>query len=73
MDGSANRWIARMSPEAPDGMGTAQDDATDYIPGMCGKHLVLTTNIPHGEADVLVLDCLDVEACDAQKLITIGG
>lgn len=27
-------------------------------------YLVLASNIPHGEADVLVLDSLDVEACN---------
>ena len=27
------------------------------------SHLVLTTNVPHGERNVLVLDGLDVETC----------
>jgi hypothetical protein len=27
-------------------------------------NLILTTDIPHGKLDVLVLDGLDVEACD---------
>ena len=34
--------------------------------------LVLTTNIPHGERDVLVLDCLNVETWgDCQRIVLV--
>lgn len=36
-----------------------------------GTNLVLTTNIPHSEGNVLVLDSLDVKAWWAQSLATI--
>lgn len=35
-----------------------------------GTNLVLTTDIPHGELDVLVLDGLDVETCCAASNIS---
>ena len=38
-----------------------------------GSDLVLTTDIPHGELDVLVLDGLDVEACSGQGLDNGSG
>ena len=41
-----------------------EDDALSVLEVMPPQRsdLVLSTDIPHGELDVLVLDCLDVEA-----------
>lgn len=37
-----------------------------------GTDLVLTTDIPHGELNVLVLDGLDVEACADEAVSLLG-
>ena len=44
-----------------------EDDALGVLEVMPPQwtDLVLSTDIPYGELDVLVLDCLDVETCGA--------
>lgn len=38
-----------------------------------GTDLVLTADVPHGELDVLILDGLDVEACNILKSASVAG
>ncbi len=38
-----------------------------------GTDLVLTTDVPHGELDVLILDSLDVETCNILKSASVAG
>ena len=46
-----------------------QNKVTDYSEIIKKSHLVLTPNIPHSEANVLVFDSLHIEACIA----TVSG
>jgi hypothetical protein len=48
-----------------------EDDALSVLEVMPPQwsDLVLPTNVPHGELDVLVFDCLDVEAWKGSKLL----
>lgn len=60
----ALRVLEVVPPERPD-LRACQERSSpaDSLPQFIDSYLVLATDVPHGEADVLVLDRLNIETC----------
>jgi len=82
-DGVAQLILVEHALELLTGLGNTvaivavnnEDDALGVLEVMPPQRpdLVLSTDVPHGELDVLVFDRLDVEACTSPKSLWLAA